>query len=491
MMDYRAGQVIEVTTRDVAHGGWCVARPEDGPAVFVRHALPGETVLARLTEVTSRLARADAVKILKASPDRVQAPCPHAHPGGCGGCDWQHAALPAQRSLKAAVVRQQLKRLAGLDREVTVEALPGDEEPGDEEPGDEEPGDEEPGDEKPGDEKPGGEEAGARPAGGGLGWRTRVQFAVRRDGVAGLRAHRSHDVIDVGQCLIAHPAITDLGVTGRRWPGTSSVETLVAVGSGERAVVITPGRAGPGGRTRQPPGTPRERGGSTPPSTPDGPPGADSVLRRAGHSLTPLRGRSYLSQRAAGRDWRVGAGAFWQVHPGAADVLTDVVMAELAPEPGDVALDLYCGAGLFAGSLARAVGPGGTVIGVEADNAAVRDARHNLREWPWARVHKGDVAAVLGRGGQLGALPPARLVVADPPRAGLAREVIDYLGATENGAARFTYVSCDPATMARDIALLLGRGWTLGGLRAFDAFPMTHHVECVATLLAPANASPA
>jgi tRNA/tmRNA/rRNA uracil-C5-methylase (TrmA/RlmC/RlmD family) len=197
MMDYRAGQVIEVTTRDVAHGGWCVARPEDGPAVFVRHALPGETVLARLTEVTSRLARADAVKILKASPDRVQAPCPHAHPGGCGGCDWQHAALPAQRSLKAAVVRQQLKRLAGLDREVTVEALPGDEEPGDEEPGDEKPGDE-----KPGDEKPGGEEAGARPAGGGLGWRTRVQFAVRRDGVAGLRAHRSHDVIDVGQCLI-------------------------------------------------------------------------------------------------------------------------------------------------------------------------------------------------------------------------------------------------------------------------------------------------
>jgi tRNA/tmRNA/rRNA uracil-C5-methylase (TrmA/RlmC/RlmD family) len=181
----------------------------------------------------------------------------------------------------------------------------------------------------------------------------------------------------------------------------------------------------------------------------------------------------------------VGAGAFWQVHPSAADVLTDVVLGELAPEPGDVALDLYCGAGLFAGSLARSVGPGGTVIGVESDNAAVRDARHNLREWPWARVHKGDVAAVLGRGGQPGALPPARLVVADPPRAGLAREVIGYLAAPENGVARFAYVSCDPATMARDIGLLLGHGWTLGGLRAFDAFPMTHHVECVATLLAP------
>ena len=97
--------------------------------VFVRHALPGETVLARVTEVTSRLARAEAVEILAPSPDRVEPPCPHAGPGGCGGCDWQHAALPAQRSLKAAVIRQQLRRLAGLDREITVEALPGDEEP--------------------------------------------------------------------------------------------------------------------------------------------------------------------------------------------------------------------------------------------------------------------------------------------------------------------------------------------------------------------------
>jgi tRNA/tmRNA/rRNA uracil-C5-methylase (TrmA/RlmC/RlmD family) len=193
-----------------------------------------------------------------------------------------------------------------------------------------------------------------------------------------------------------------------------------------------------------------------------------------------VRGRGYLSQHAAGRDWRVSGGAFWQVHPAAADVLTGTVLASLEPRPGDVALDLYCGVGLFAGVLAPAVGPGGTVIGVEADDAAVRDARHNLREWPWARVHKGDVAAVLTRGG----LPPARLAVADPPRSGLARQVIDYLGVPGNGVRRLAYVSCDPATLARDIGLLAGRGWTLDDLRAFDAFPMTHHVECVATLSA-------
>jgi tRNA/tmRNA/rRNA uracil-C5-methylase (TrmA/RlmC/RlmD family) len=449
---YQEGQLIEVTTVDVAHGGWCVARPDDGPVVFVRHALPGETIRAKVTDVTSRLARAEAVEILAASPDRVGAPCPHARPGGCGGCDWQHATLPAQRALKATVLRQQLRRLAGLEREITVEPLPGDQEPD-----------------------------------ASLGWRTRVQFAVRPDGVAGLRAHRSHEVIDVGECLIAHRGITELGLTARRWPGTSSVEALVATGSGERAVIVSPAGSGPEG--------------SAPPDVP----GADAMLRRAGplkplkplnRRLTPVRGRPYLSQHAAGRDWRVSAGVFWQVHPGAADALTDAVVTALEPRPGDAALDLYCGAGLFAGALAPAVGPGGRVAGVEADAAAVRDARHNLRQWPWARVHKGDVAAVLRRGGspvsrasrdQSGtggaALPLARLVVADPPRSGLAREVIEYLGATGHGAARFAYVSCDPATLARDIGLLVARGWVLDDLRAFDAFPMTHHVECVATLL--------
>ena len=429
-MGYQPGDVVEVTATDVAHGGWCVAKPDSGPVVFVRHALPGERVLARVTEVNSRLARADAVQILDASPDRVEPPCRYAGPGGCGGCDWQHATPAAQRSLKAAVVRQQLRRLARMDREVTVESLAGDE--------------------------------------AGLGWRTRVQFAVRADGVAGLRAHRSHEVITVDRCLIAHPAVNSLGITRQRWNGVASVEALVGTGAGERLAILSQ------------PNQERETQTTRRSESIEGIP-ADAVVRRAGRRLTPLRGRSFLSQHAAGRDWRVSAGAFWQVHPAAADALSSAVMAGLRPVAGDVALDLYCGAGLFAGALAAAVGPGGTVIGVEADGTAVRDARHNLREWPWVRVHRGDVAAMLRRGG----LPPARLVVADPPRSGLAREVIDYLCAAGNGAALLGYMSCDPATLARDIGLLAERGWTLDSLRAFDAFPMTHHVECVAILRAP------
>jgi tRNA/tmRNA/rRNA uracil-C5-methylase (TrmA/RlmC/RlmD family) len=422
------GQEVELVAGEVVHGGWCVARLDgpdgSGPVVFVRHTLPGERVRARITEVTSKFARADAVEILVPAAGRVAPPCPYAHPGGCGGCDWQHVALPVQRELKAAVVRQQLRRIADIEFPVVIEPLPGD---------------------APGDPDP------------GLGWRTRVAFAVRPDGVAGLRAHRSHRVVEIDDCLIAHPRIRDLDVTGRRWPRARSVEAATGTGGPERAVIVTGGRPGPDVA-----GVP-----------------AESVLGQSRDRTTVVRGRPYLTQHAAGRDWRVNAAGFWQVHPAAADVLTTAVLDALAPRPGDSALDLYCGAGLFTGALAAAVGPDGVVNGVEADRTAVRDARRNLRDTPWATVHQGDAGRVLTQR----ELPPARLVVLDPPRTGAARDVIGYLNRPATpGPERIAYVSCDPATLARDIALLRAHGWQLEALRAFDAFPMTHHIECLATL---------
>ncbi len=436
----QAGDVVSLTVGEVVHGGWCVARPEPaGPVIFVRHALPGEQVRAVITQATSRLARADAVEITAAAPGRVRPHCPHARPGGCGGCDWQHASLPLQRELKAAVIRQQLRRIAGIDQPVTVEELAG--------------------------------------APDGLGWRTRVRFAVRPDGLAGLRRHRSHEVEDIGACPIAHPLVTGAGVTGRRWPGARSV-TVAAAGTGQRAIIVS----GPGWR-------------------PGGAADADTVLQegRPGR-VRALRGSGYLTEHAAGRSWRVGAQTFWQVHPAAADTLAAAVRVAVAPQPGETALDLYCGAGLFTGMLAEAVGPAGRVIGIEAQRGAVRDARHNLRGTPWAQVRHGDVGTVLGRDG----LAAAALAVLDPPRAGAGREVIDLLcappgpaggggsadGGPGNGTGpaagsalrRIGYVSCDPATLARDLKALCAAGWRLAGLRAFDAFPMTHHVECLATL---------
>jgi len=475
------GDVVEVVVGEAAHGGWCMARLDgSGPVVFVRHALPGERVRARITEVTSRFARADAVEILTPSADRVEPPCPYARPGGCGGCDWQHASLPAQRELKASVVRQQLRRIGGIDWPVTVEALPPD---GADRDG---AGEDGAGADRAG--KDGAEDGAATP---GLGWRTRVKFAVRRDGVAGLRAHRSHDVIDVADCLIAHPGISDLGVPEQPWPRVTSVEAVVATDNGERAVIVSwQGRSAALTQTTAESvlavvGHHRPREARVPgASAQRGRGGGRPTAPRAG-GTTVLRGHSHLRQRAAGRSWRVSAGGFWQVHPAAADTLARAVLDALAPRAGDTALDLYCGAGLFTGVLADAVGPGGTVTGVEASAAAVRDARRNLRATPWATVHRGDAAGVMARG-----LPAARLAVLDPPRAGAAREVIEYLarpaaggGQDAAGERRVAYVSCDPATLARDIAIFAAHGWRLADLRAFDAFPMTHHVECLATLV--------
>ena len=495
-MSFHVGETVEVTTEDVAQGGWCVARPVDLPVIFVRHALPGERVVARVTEVTSRFARAEAIEIVRSSADRVEPPCPSARPGGCGGCDWQHASLPAQRALKAAVLGQHLRRLDGFDHEITVEPLPGDE---------------------PVEPRALGEAAEAAEAveaveitarGGapGLGWRTRVQFAVRPDGVAGLRAHRSHEVIDIGDCPLAHPGIRDLGILDQVWEGAGTVEA--AIGSAEPAdpehadtvIMLTkagrptergrrasgttpggaaerPGRAGDPGRERGARDRSADRPADLFPEAAVAAVEADAVLVRNGSRLTPLHGRPYLTQRAAGRDWRVGAVAFWQVHPAAADTLTKAVLESLEPKPGDTVLDLYCGAGLFAGAIAPLVGADGTVTGIESEESAMQDARHNLRDYRWARVHRADAA----RAAADGRLPAARLVVADPPRAGLAREVVDYL-IGDSTAQRFAYVSCDPATLARDLGLLIAGGWRVDGLRAFDAFPMTHHVECVVTL---------
>jgi tRNA/tmRNA/rRNA uracil-C5-methylase (TrmA/RlmC/RlmD family) len=386
----------------VAHGGFCVARHE-GRVVFVRHALPDELVRVTVTEgkPDSSYWRADAVEVIEAAPGRVEPPCPWAGPGRCGGCDWQHASLDVQRGLKAAVVREQLARLAHLDVEVVVEPVPGDV--------------------------------------AGLDWRTRVTYAVSDTGRAGLRAHRSHEIVPIEACRIAHPLVRDVPLSGNRWPGGSAVDVSVAPASGDCLVLV------------------------------DG-------VRDTSFSSTP-HDEPAVYEDVVGRTFRVTGGGFWQVHPGAAEVLRSAVLDALEPEPGESAADLYGGAGLFADALAERVGPGGRVTLVESDRVAVADARHNLRERDVVRIERGRVDHVLRR---RGLLREADLVVLDPPRSGAGRAVVDLV--TRLHPRRIAYVACDPAALARDLKFFAERGYALSGLRAFDLFPMTHHIECVATL---------
>jgi tRNA/tmRNA/rRNA uracil-C5-methylase (TrmA/RlmC/RlmD family) len=410
------GARYAVTVGALAHGGHCVAR-HDGRVVFVRHALPGERVVVEVTEGDegSRFLRADAIEVLEASPDRVARPCPYAGPGACGGCDFQHVALPAQRRMLGDVVGEQMRRLAGLDVQVQVQSVDGDD--------------------------------------AGLGWRTRLRYSTDAQGRLGLRKHRSHEVVPVRSCPIGHPGLPE--VTSHRWPGCESVEAVVSSG-GDRLVVI-------------------EQAGRKAPKV--APVEADGVVSTAGRRL---RGRTYVTESGAGRDWRVGATGFWQVHPGAAQTLTRVALEMLAPQAGETALDLYAGVGLFAGALAAAVGADGSVFAVEGDARAVRDARRNLHDLPQVRLLAGRVERVL----RDLPLDAADVVLLDPPRTGARRRVVDHVVALAPRAV--CYVACDPAALARDVAYFAGHGYVLRRLEAFDIFPMTHHVECVA-LLVPGN----
>ncbi|MFR9798048.1 class I SAM-dependent RNA methyltransferase [Streptomyces sp. MS06] len=425
------GEEYEVEIGAVAHGGHCVARTPAGRVLFVRHALPGERVIARVTEGDddSRFLRADAVRVLEASKDRIDAPCPYAGPGRCGGCDWQHAKPGAQRRLKADVVAEQLQRLAGLTPEQagwdgTVMPAEGDKLP-----------------------------TGQVPQ-----WRTRVQYAVDAEGHAGLRRHRSHQVERIDHCMIAAEGVSELGVEERDWTGMESVEAITATGSQDRLVILTP-----------------KPGARLPIVELDRPLSVMRVGEKDG-GVHRVHGRPFVRERADGRTYRVGSGGFWQVHPKAADTLVTAVMQGLMPRKGDTALDLYCGVGLFAGALADRVGEQGAVLGIESGKRAVEDARHNLADFPRVRVEQGKVETVLPRTG----ITEADLVVLDPPRAGAGRRTVAHLSSL--GARRIAYVACDPAALARDLAYFRDGGYRVRTLRAFDLFPMTSHVECVAIL---------
>jgi tRNA/tmRNA/rRNA uracil-C5-methylase (TrmA/RlmC/RlmD family) len=406
--DLVIGDRVEVVVGAAAHGGHCVARigGEHGRVVFVRHALPGERVTAELTELHKGFLRADAVTIHEASPDRVAPPCPWAGPDKCGGCDLQHVAPAAQLDWKTVVVRDVLRRIGGLtpeqidDLAVRVEPLPG----------------------------------------GPLGWRSRIRYAVDAADRAGLLKHRSHEVVPVDRCRIAHPALQELPVTSQSWPAATSVSAVASTGGDVRVFESKSGVA------------------------------ADMLEELTGQDAGEVR------EKAAGREWHVPADGFWQIHPAAADTLVRTVLDLLEPEEGETSWDLYGGAGLFAAALAERTGARTTVV--ESSPGGVVAARRNLADLSGVRVVDAKVEAALGQGKIAG---PVDLVVLDPPRTGAGHRVVTALA--EVAPRAIAYVACDPAALARDVKTFAGLGWRMTKLRAFDCFPMTQHVECVALLV--------
>ncbi|MGL5405302.1 MAG: class I SAM-dependent RNA methyltransferase [Propionibacteriaceae bacterium] len=362
-----------VEVEAVAHGGHCIARL-DGRVLFVRHALPGETVEVKITDDSrDKFWLADAVIVNNPSPERVEPACSVSGADGCGGCDFQHTTPEFGRELKRRVVAEQLQRLAGIVWEGTVEDV-----------------------------------------GSPYGWRTRMRYICDGSGAPALRKHHSNEPIAVPKqgCLIAAPAAQ---------PEKGLAEQLCVAAASGRQIVRPDMRS------------------------PD------------------------VTEEAAGRFWKVPADGFWQVHPAAAETLVNAVMEGLQPQRGEKAWDLFCGVGLFAGALAD---HGCQVDGVEGSRAAIKRAEKNV---PTARFVAGDVARTISRW-----KTSPDLIVLDPPRSGAKQKLMADV--CSRGARAIAYVACDPAALARDLKVALTAGYELVQVRAFDLFPNTHHVECVALL---------
>lgn len=289
------------------------------------------------------------------------------------------------------------------------------------------------------------------PGDGPLGWRTRVRFAVDDGGRPGFHRHRDRRVVPVQSCLIASAGVEAAGVEASAWPGADHIEVAATADGAHRVVSVSSRR---GRKVRAAP--------------------VDAGLLVDGRQK---RAPSRLSHEVMGRRFSVSAGGFWQVHRRAPSVLAAAVLEGLEPRPGERGVDLYAGAGLFACLLAERTG--GPVTAVESHPRSAADLARNAGSLA-VEVVADEVTPEL-------AATPADLVVADPPRAGLGQAVVS--GVARSGARRLAYVSCDAASLARDLGLFRSLGWSLHSLRVFDLFPMTEHVELVAVLTPASDGS--
>ncbi|MHB1969542.1 MAG: class I SAM-dependent RNA methyltransferase [Acidimicrobiales bacterium] len=268
------------------------------------------------------------------------------------------------------------------------------------------------------------------------GSRTRLRCAVDGSGRLGLRRSRSHEVEVLERCWLADSRLAP--AFDQPWPGAREVE-LRALGEGEPVAVVDGARHAVGLDGREP---------------------RDGVAR----------------VRVADYCFRVSPGSFWQSHRDAPTVLVQAVVRAAGLAEGERVADLYAGVGLFSVPLADLVGPRGQVHALEVSASAVADARANAAPVPWVEVHARTVdPASVSR-----VVDPGSVVVCDPPRTGLGRGVVEALARAR--PRRVVYVSCDAATLARDLKKLLVHGFTLVGLDAYDLFPKTEHVELVASL---------
>ena len=295
--------------------------------------------------------------------------------------------------------------------------------------------------------------AACLPVGPDLGYRANVQLHPDRDGRLGFHRARSHDVVPIERCLVAADAVNDVLAA---LPGAGGAEGLAIRAARDGvALVILPG---PGSL-----------------EVPDVP--AAVHLSQPDGSTVALRGADVVHETIRGVDYAFGAGDFFQVNPSGATAIVRTVMEAVGDVAGQLAWDLYAGVGLLSIPLAKA---GAEVVAVEASRSAARHAAANGRDAEIDLVVEATPVLEYVRREAHTADPPD-LVVLDPPRDGAGSEVCRAL--VDLGVPLVVYVACDPANLARDVRTLSTGGYRLAGAQPLDLFPMTHHVEVVATLV--------
>lgn len=409
------GTLCELDITNVAHGGVCVARHE-GRVIFVADTIPGERVLARITDASQKsFWRADTLEVLEASDHRQEhiwsAASVERDPAQrAGGAEFGHINLAFQRELKAFVLKDSLSRMAKLDTDVVVEALPGDDE--------------------------------SR----GTQWRTRVRLHVDAEGKVGPYAARSHNVIEVGNLPLAAPRIAELAPLGQRIEGIDFIDLVGPSGDSARAIA---GNVDPAKNKKRPAAEPITEIVGTRSFQVDVR-GFWQVHRHAAATLSDavssMIDEALFDPRAANLDLYGGVGLFAAAvgdRFGSTTRIISVESDEMATEYALENLVDWVGARAVTARVDR------YLQSVLRDLNAIEKARFE-----------------------------AATIVLDPPRAGAGKNVVNSIA--ELSPAQLVYVACDPVALARDVALLAERGYQLQQLRAFDLFPNTHHVEAVA-----------
>lgn len=413
---------VTVPVDGITHGGDGVARLE-GKAVFVSGALPGERVTIRVVEDRKRWARAALLEVVDAAPDRVEPPCPYVPE--CGGCDLQHVSSDGGRALKTRIVREQLQRLGRV---------------------------------------PNPPVAACRAVGPDLGYRAQARLHADEAGRLGFHRAASTEVVPIERCLV----LTDGAQALRREIGDATGATEVRLRrfteDGHGAVVLSPG-----------PGPLQLPGGE-----------ADLLLTQPDGRTVAMRGDGEVEVVVDDLRFLVPAVSFFQPGVDAAAALLREVVAAAGVVDGALVWDLYAGVGLLSLALARA---GAEVVAVEGDvlatdagrrNAERNDLHLDVRTAAVGRFLRAAVGAVPREPGQAPTDPPD-VVVLDPPRSGAGATVLEDLASL--APAAIVYVACDPAALARDTRTLGDLGYRLERAQPLDLFPMTHHVEVVATFL--------